>query len=293
MSADSEPLDLCTMARTKLHSAMDGSLHRWVLLKNSIFRPPLAPVPSVATTVSLSNHVYIPSDDSYSQDDNDEEEELDSFMFPDASKLVAVEANTCEAEWLESLLKSLGDGGEDECASDDVRVSVIPVEDDEEPPLSPLPSPTSSSDDLHQHAYFAPPIAVPYPVPYPPFHPPLLHPYILGPIIESPISPLPAYDALPYYDTDELDDLSVPEAIEDTSDDESDALSTPSLGRSSVLELVDPTSIPLPGQRRIQRRSPHVYLHTADFYLDRYALDPLPFPDEDQFTSYNGVYHEC
>jgi len=290
MSDDSEPLDLCTMARIKLHSAMDGSLHRWVLLKNSIFRPPPAPVPSVATTVSLSNHVYIPSDDSYSEDDdNDEEEE---FMFPDASKLVGVEANTCEAEWLDSLLKSLDDGGEDECASNaDVRVSVIPVDDDEDTPLSPLPSPTCSSDDLHQHAYFAPPIAVPYPVPYPPFHPPLLRPYILGPIIEPPISPLPAYDALPYFDTDELDDLSVPEAIEDTSDDESDAPSTPSLGRSSILELVDSTS--LAGQRRIQRRSPHVYLHTSDLHLDRYGLDSLPFSDEDEFTSYNAVYHEC
>ncbi|OJA11933.1 hypothetical protein AZE42_06378 [Rhizopogon vesiculosus] len=290
MSAE-PPLDLCTMARSKLHSAMNGSLHRWVLLKNSMFRPP---VPSVATTVSFSNPVYIPSDDVISEDDG-EEEELDSFMFPDASKLIGAEANTSEAAWLDSLLESLSDGGEDECPSDnDVRISVIPVEDDEDPPFSPLPSPSSSSDDLNQHTYFSPPIAVPYPVPYPPFHPPLLRPYVLGPIIQSPVSPPPAYDALPYYDTDELDDLSVPEAIEDTSDDESDALSTPSLGRSSLLELVDPTSIPLPGQRSIRLRSqPRVYIHTADSFLDRYVLDPLPFPDEDHSTSYNALYHEC
>jgi len=248
-----------------------------------------------ATTSSFSNHVYISSDDG-DNDDDSEEEELDSFMFPDASNLIGVEANTSEAKWLDSLLESLSDGGEDECASDaDVRVSILPVDDDEDPPFSPLPSPTSSSDDLHQHTYFSPPIAVPYPVPYPPFHPPLVGPYVLGPTIESPLSPPSAYDALPYYDTDELDDLSVPEAIEDTSDDESDALSTPSLGRSSVSELVDPTSIPLPGQRRIQGLSqPRVYIHALDCYPDPYALDPLPFPDlEDHSTSFNAVYYEC
>jgi len=286
-----EPLDLYTMARSKLHSAMNGSLHRFVLLKNSMFPPPPAPVSSVATTSTFSNHLYIPSDDVDSEDDS-EEEELDSFMFPDASALVG--ADTSEAKWLDSLLESL-DSGEDECASDaHVRVSVMPVEDDEDSSLSPLPSPTLSSEDFHQHTYFSPPIAVPYPVPYPPFHPPLVRPFVLGPIIESPLSPPVTYDALPYYDTDELDDLSVPEAIEDTSDDESDALSTPELGRSSVLELVDPASVPLPGQRGIQRRSqPLVYIHTPDSYLDRYALDPLPFPDEDHSTSYNAVYHEC
>jgi hypothetical protein len=289
----SEPLDLCTMARSKLHSAVNGSLHRWVLLKNSIFPPPLAPVPSVATNSSSLKHVYTPSDDADSEHDG-EDGELGSFVFPDASNLVGVEAGSSEADWLNSLLDSLSDEGGDECAPDDVHVSVIPVEDDEDPSFSPLPSPTLSSDDLHQHTYFSPPIAVPYPVPYPPFHPPLVRPYVLGPVIESSFPFPPAYDALPYYDTDELDDLSVPEAIDDTSDDESDAPSTPSLGRSSVLELVGPTSIPLAGQRRIQRRSqPHVYIHTSDSYLDRYALDPLPFPDEDNSTSYNTVYHEC
>lgn len=282
------------MARSKLHSAVGGSLslHRFVLLKNSVFRPPRAPyVPSVATTSPCSNHVYITSGDADSEDDGEEEE--DSFMFPDASKLVG--ANTSEAEWLDSLLESLVEGGENECASDtDVSVSVIPVEDDEDPPLSPLTSPMSSSDDLLSHqAYYSPSIAVPYPVPYPPFHPPLVRPYGLDPIIESPVSPPPAYDALPYYDADELDDLSVPEAIEDTSDDESDALSTPPLGRSSDLDFVDPTSIPLPGQRERRGLQPHVYIRHPDSYFDRYALDPLPFPYEDQSTSYNAVYYEC
>ncbi|KAG1736284.1 hypothetical protein EDD22DRAFT_959780 [Suillus occidentalis] len=91
----------------------------------------------------------------------------------------------------------------------------------------------------------------------------------------SPVSPFPAYGALPYYDADELDDLSVPEAIEDTSD-ESEALSTPPLGRSSELDFVDSTS--LPGQRRRRRSQAHVYIRQPDFYFDRYALDPLPFP---------------
>lgn len=284
-----EPVDLSTMARSKLHSAMGGSLHRWVLLKNSIFRPPRAPyVPSVATSSSYSKHVYVSSDEGDHEDDDEDEEDLDSFMFPDGSKLVGAEASTSEAEWLDSLLESLVEGGED--ASDvDVRISVLAVEDDEDPPLSPLTSPMSSSDDLLSHQAYV----VPYPVPYPPFHPPLVRPYDLGPIIESPVSPFPAYDALPYYDADELDDLSVPEAIEDTSDDESDALSTPSLGRSSELDFVDSTSPALPGQRRRRRSQAHVYIRQPDSYFDRYSLDPLPFPDEDHSTSYNVVYHEC
>jgi len=283
-----EPVDLSTMARSKLHSAMGGSLHRWVLLKNSIFRPPRTPYePSVATSSSYSKHIYISSDDRDNEDD-DEEEELDSFMFPDASKLVGAGASTSEAEWLDSLLESLVEGGED-ASDNDVRITVLAVEDDEDPPLSPLTSPMSSSDDLLSHQAYV----VPYPVPYPPFHPPLVHPYDLGPIIESPVSTFLAYDALPYYDADELDDMSVPEAIEDTSDDESDALSTPSLGRSSELDFVDPTSLPLPGQRRRRRSQPHVYIRQPDSYFDRYTLDPLPFPDEDHSISYNPVYHEC
>lgn len=285
------------MARNKLHSAVGGkdtcSLHRWVLLKNSIFRfqqPSATPDPSRANTVC-------PEHDEGDDEDESEADETDSFMFPDASKLVihgGTDVSSSEAEWLDSLLESLcGSGGEDQFGSDnDVRD--VPVEDDDDSQLSPLTSPMSSSDDLlTHHAYYSPPIHSSYPVPYPPFHPPLLRPCELGPIIDSPvISPPSAYDALPYYDIDDLDDLSVPEAIEDISDDESDVLSTPSLCRSSQLFFVDPATVPLPERRR-RRSQPHVYIRSMDSHFDRYELDPLPFPDEDNFSSYNHVYQEC
>ncbi|KIJ69355.1 hypothetical protein HYDPIDRAFT_36423 [Hydnomerulius pinastri MD-312] len=300
MSAESS--NLFTMARNKLHMTVGGrdncSLHRWVLLKNSMFRSQPAPSPVAVTGPPSPISVFSEHDED--DEDDGEVEESDSFMFPDASNLVVhggTDMNASEAEWLDSLLETLCEGEEDGFCSDaDVRVSVVAVDDDEEyAPLSPLTSPMSSSDDLlNQNAYYSPPIAVPYPVPYPPFHPPLVRPYELGPIIESPlISPPPAYDALPYYDIDELDDLSVPDAIEDTSDDESDAPSTPSLGHCSDIFFVDPASVPLPGERRRRRSQPHVYIRTTGSFIDRYELDPLPFPDEDNFRSYNPVYQEC
>lgn len=195
-----------------------------------------------------------------------------------------------EAEWLDSLLETLCEGEDDEfCSDSDVRASAA-VEEDDDASLSPLTSPMSSSDDLlNQQTHFSPPIAVPYPVPYPPFHPPLVGPYELGPIIESPSNSSPrAYDAVSRYDTDELDDLSVPDAIEDTSDDESDAPSLPSLDRSS--DLFFDTS--LLGERRQQRSRPDVYIRTTGSVFDRFELDPLPFLDEDNFNSYNA-YEEC
>ncbi|KAH7889659.1 hypothetical protein F5I97DRAFT_1801925 [Phlebopus sp. FC_14] len=298
MSADYS--NLFTMARNKLHSAVGArdncSLHRWVLLKNSMFHSQSVPNPPAPS--GPSNPTVISSErDEDSDDELDGEVESDSFMFPDASKLVTrrgADINSSEAEWLDSLLETLCDGGEDDFNSDaDVRVSVVAVEDDEEDgPLSPLASPTSSSDDLlNQPRYYSPPVAVPYPVPYPPFHPPLVRPYELGPVIGSPSISPSAYDALPYFDIDELDDLAVPDAIEDTSDDESDTPSTPSLGRSDLF-FVDPASVPLPGERR-RRSQPHVYIRSTDSFLDRYELDPLPFPGEDNFQPYNHVYQEC
>ncbi|KAG6331055.1 hypothetical protein ID866_8037 [Astraeus odoratus] len=304
MSAESS--NLFTMARNKLHAAVGGkdncSLHRWVLLKNSIFRFQSCPCPPPSATPGPSNpNPVCPEHDEGDDEDEDEDEgavdETDSFLFPDATNLVIhgrTDVNSSEAEWLDSLLESLSDGREDEFNSDNEMRSV-PVEDDDDSALSPLASPMSSSDDLlSHHAYYSPPIDKQYPVPYPPFHPPLVRPCELGPIIESPaISPPSAYDALPYYDIDELDDLSVPEAIEDVSDDESDVPSTPSLCRSSELFFVDPATVPLPAERRRRRPQPHVYIRTTDPHFDRYEFDPLPFPDQDNFSSYNHVYQEC
>ena len=288
--------NLFTMARSKLHAAIGGkdscNLHRWVLLKNSVFRSQSPPTPSVLNGPSSSLCVF--SEDV--ADDEEDGAESDSFMFPDASKLIpegGTDVSVSEAEWLDSLLESLCEGEEDEfCAESDVRVSVVAVEEDDDASLSPLTSPMSSSDDLlSQQAHCSSPTVIPYPVPYPLFHPPLVRPYELSPIVESPlISSSPPYDsdALSRYDIDELDDLSVPEAIEDTSDDESDVPSTPSLGRSSALFF----GTPLSGERGQQRCQPDVYIRTTGSVYDRFELDPLPFPDEDNFNSYN-VYEEC
>ena len=282
---------LFTMARSKLHAAIGGrdncNLHRWVLLKNSVFRSQSPPTPSVLN--GPSGPVCVCSEGVADDEDGGELEESDSFMFPDASKLIprgGTDMTVSEAEWLDTLLETLCEGEEDEmCSGSDARVSVGAVEEDDDASLSPLTSPMSSSDDLlNQHAHYSPSTTVPYPVPYPPFHPPLVGPYVLGPVIESPlISPPAAYDALSRYDMDELDDLSVPEAIEDTSDDESDTPSTPLLGRSSHLFF----GTSLSGERRQE-----VYIRTTGSVFDRFELDPLPFPDEDQLNSYN-VYGEC
>ncbi|KAG9318517.1 TCP-1/cpn60 chaperonin family-domain-containing protein [Chiua virens] len=230
--------------------------------------------------------VCVCSEDAAEDEDGGMLEESDSFMFPDASKLIprgGVDITVSEAEWLDSLLETLREGEEDEfCADSDVRVSDA-VEDDDAP-ISPLTSPMSSSDDLVNQHHGPSPTVVPYPIPYPPFHPPLVHPYVLGPIVEPPL----VSHALSQYELDELDELFVPEAIEDTSDDESDTPSTPSLGRSSVLFF----GTSLSGERREQRSQLDVYIHTTGSVYERFELDPLPFPDEDNLNSYN-VYEEC
>ena len=297
-----ESPDLSTLARSKLHLSVGGkdscSLRRWVLLKNLILRSSSSSPSTSAVTLQKTdvNNVYSPHEGDTEDEEVCCEEEADSFMFPDASKLNSCggpDANASEADWLDSLLETLGDEDEDFNADSDVQVSILRADDDDDQPCSPLISPMSSSDDLvnQQPAYYPTPIAVPYPVPYPPFHPPLIQSFELD-SLHSPLDS-PYEDPLPYYDMDDVEDLAVPDAIEDTSDDESDAVSTPSLIRSSSnLSLVDPASIPLPAERR---RRPHlqIYIDTDDSYLYPFELDPLPFRD-DRLASYNHhVYQEC
>jgi hypothetical protein len=282
-------------------------LHRWVLLKNSLHRanPLSASTPTAADSPDTHN-VYPP--DERDIEDEDEDEEADSFMFPDAEKLgnsKEVYNNASEAAWLDSLLESLEDDDNEEFNMDsDVNISTLPVDDDEDllsPLISPLMSPMSSSDDLVNQSYYPPPIAVSYPVPYPPYHPPLVrsceHESMYPPHASSPSSPpsppppSPYDDPLPYHDIDDFEDFSVPDAIEDTSDDESDALTTPSITHSSsMLSLVDPALIPLPAERRRRRPQLHVYVDPEDRAFYPFELDPLPFSDH--FDSYDS-YQEC
>lgn len=299
----SQSPNLFTLARSKLHLSVGGkdscSLHRWVLLKNSIIRSNPLTTSSAAAEEADVNHVYPPSHGDEYDEEVSTEEEADSFLFPDAGKFVdnrATNVNASEAEWLDSLLETLGDDDEEELSVSDVHVSLSPTDDDEDLLPSPLLSPSSSSDDLvSPTAYYPSPIAVPYPVPYPPFHPPLIHSYGFDSSFDSPITSMPLShdDPLPYYDLDDMSDMSVPDAIEDTSDDESEVPTTPSLTRStsSSLSSVDPASIPLPvGRSRSPHLHPHVYIDTDDAYFYPFELDPLP--STDFHGSYNA-YQEC
>lgn len=265
--------ELSSLTRSKLSSSTSKescSLHRWVLLKNSITRaPPSSPI------TPQSDQPELPHDA-----DEDDLEESDAFMFPDVAKFGPVaESNAAEAQWLDSLLETLGDDDDD-----DFNVGHLPADDDDDHLLlSPLPSPMSSSDDLVSQTYFHSP--VPY-IPTYPFRPQLMLPY----------HPLPN-DPLPYYDLEEDDDVPpVPDAIDDTSDDESETPPTPSLrGSSSSLSLPDPASVPLPAERsRLGWAQPHIYVDGEDDYYSPFELhpelDPLPFPERNPFNTY---HQEC
>ena len=98
------------------------------------------------------------------------------------------------------------------------------------------------------------------------------------------------------FDADE--DLCVPDAIEDTSDDESDALSTPYTQSVASLSPTDPASVPLPTERTRLRGHPHVYVESDSDYFYPFELDPpLPFHDEDHSDTARvfrpPVYQEC
>jgi len=293
MSFDSSS-SLCSLTRSKLSTSSKGgcSLHRWVLLKNSIVNSP-----------SLTDSTTLPSQHESNHDDGDDDEEVlsvgetDAFMFPD----VDVAVKNSEAQWLDSLLEELGDDEDDDYyyADSDQPSTSLPTDDDEFPLYSPTGSPMSSSDDLPNQPDYYSSISVPYPVPYPPYQSPVIHAYHFDsqfdPLISSASISLPYENPFPYHDMDDLEDLPVPDAIDDTSDDESDALTTPSLGRSSSsLSLVDAASIPLPQERsRLRHANPRVYVDSPDSYFYSFEIDPLPFPDDEQVhTSYNH-YQEC
>jgi len=279
--------NLFTMARSKLHSVVGAgakdncSLHRWVLLKNSIVRSHSPAVPVVSTDTSPSNDVHRHDGEEEEEDTFTDEEDM--FVFPDAGVFVdarEAEAPSSEAQWLDSLLETLGDEPEDD--DSDMQVSVSP-DDDFSPPMSPL----SSSDDLFgAHSYYPPFENVQHPVyyppnPYPASHPPVVRPCQLDSDFHAALDMCPHSEPLPY--ADDVDDLSVPDAIEDTSDDESDAPTTP-FARSTS-SLIDPASIPLPLERTRPSRHPHVYIDTDDSYFYPFELDPPSFTDDHVHSS--------
>ncbi|THU90697.1 hypothetical protein K435DRAFT_780328 [Dendrothele bispora CBS 962.96] len=297
----SESSNLSSLTRSKLHHSVGSkdkcSLHRWVLLKNSFVRA----LPLTTNNTSPSNEAM---DANYSESPRGAEEtasdDADSFMFPDVSNMAessGVDGGASEAQWLDSLLETLGDDDDDDFSVD--NVSVLQPDDDDDHMLSPIVSPMSSSDDLSSvdfssQADFSSPIAVsyPYPVPYPPFHPPLISYHQL----DSSFDPLDITgDPLPYYDLEDVEDLPVPDAIEDTSDDESDTLLTPSVGHSSSSLLsLDSSPAPLSADRsRSHHSSPHVYIDSDDSSFYPYETDPDPLPFSDHLRSPYNFYQEC
>ncbi|KAK7054943.1 hypothetical protein VNI00_003406 [Paramarasmius palmivorus] len=286
-----EPSELSTLARSKLHLSVGGrercSLHRWVLLKNSIVRA----LPLTTTSLSQSEPTLSHCTHHYHHQEHadvdveDEEvgpEETDSFIFPNAEKFVdnSNVDRSAEEDWLDSVLENLGD-------DDDSDTVSLQTDDDDDHLLSPLLSPMSSSDDLTSD-YYSPSN---YPVPYPPYHPPLVRTYDVT--FDDSFFDSTSHDhPFPYYDEDDVSDLPVPDAIEDTSDDESDTPLTPSIGQSSdssVLRLVDPAAIPLPVERgSYGQNGPRVFIHTSescfyphseDFHLS-YSFRPHFRPQE-------------
>ncbi|EIN03625.1 hypothetical protein PUNSTDRAFT_146953 [Punctularia strigosozonata HHB-11173 SS5] len=303
-SAASLSSSLSTLARSKLQSVSSSgskdscSLHRWVLLKNSIVRSH----PAVADKERCSaTCTYAPEQDGHQEEHEHEEDEVEdslgeSFMFPDVDALLASDKRGSEDEWLDSLLENLNDDDAENDAEIDVQVAVLAVdedEDDDTAEFTPFASPSSSSDDLLGPP--SAPVAIPYqyPVPYPPL--PATSFNYFSSDVDASISP-PYADALPftYAPADDHADLPMPDAIEDTSDDESDAPLTPWGRSTSSLSalVVDPASVPLPAERQ---PLVSVYVDVDDAFFNPFELDPLPFAADEPrtFERERAYYPEC
>jgi len=303
MSSDNPSLSQVT--RSKLSLVIGGgakdscSLHRWVLLKNSITRSQ----PNNAATCSPNNtSELLPT---YPSDAGDEDEEVcfdvehDSFIYPDGRMLLdsscSANNDSSESQWFDSLLESLEH--EDSDDSHEPLLHVGDEDDEDDLPLSPSASPMSSTDDLDLPVYNNTPISMPYPVVYPPYNPPLLSPLELQPLNTSLDSIYPPFNvALPYNAEDDIDDLPVPDTVEDLSDDESDALCTPTpTTRSPSMSLVVASARSSERARRLA--VPEVYVNAdGSYFRHGLELDPLPFAHDSSNPShmFESVYaHDC
>lgn len=299
MSAETSLLHSIT--RSKLYESVNSkdncSLHRWVLLKNSILSS------SYLHDTSVSEY---PEATVNSNEETDEEEEpeeeigsvVDAFMFPDAGNFVSprsTESHDSEAQWLDSLLETLAEDEDDDYPSDsEMHTSTLPVDEDDDQLLSPTLSPLASSDDLHQSRFYPSPVSVPYSAEFSTFDSPFARGYAIAPALNS---SAPSYssvfeDPLPYHDLDDIEDSSVPDAIEDVSDDESDALSTPSFGRSiTSLSLDSSPSANFPTEpSRLRQPLSNSYVDKHTPYLSPFELDPLPFPEESSRHTFYTAY---
>jgi len=305
MSSENQTLSRVT--RSKLSLAIGGgakdshSLHRWVLLKNSITRSQ----PHSTFSCSPNNtSALLPTFHSDAGDEDEEvcfDEEHDSFIYPDAHKLLdspcSANEDSSESQWFDSLLESLEHEDSDDSHEPLLHVGDDDDDEDDLAPLTPSASPVSSTDDLGHPVYNNTPIPMPYPVVYPPYNPPLLSPLELQPLNTSLDSIYPPFNvALPYNDVDDMDDLPVPDTVEDLSDDESDVFSAPTPDTPSPsMSLVDAGA--RSSERARRHVVPQVYVSADEPYFRHgLELDPLPFAHDSANPSlvFESVYRqEC
>jgi hypothetical protein len=290
------------LARSKLRSACSSgsrdnlSLHRWVLLKNSITVHPEHPQfePSQSdgsSSEGVNTQCGYPDGDVEVEFEEEEvgidsiDEDVFSFRFPDPGDSVAAtdEASASEEQWLDSLLETLVD--DDDSSDIELDLHGSPPTPTPSPSSSCPPSPVLSSPEQSSSSL---PISVPNAVPYPTCRPPFTgRPFDIDSrdffaYHFSPVScpPSPSSSYLHHYDIlDDSDTLSVPDAIEDasSSDDETDSLSTPFSRSRSSLNLVDPALVPLPHDGP----EPQIYSASRD------GFRPIPYDGSDQLPYYD------
>lgn len=254
--------NLASLARLKLHSGSSNgsrdnlSLHRWVLLKNSIIRDDAAPLTPAEEERDSGAPSLVPDAPDAEDDEDDDALNYDgaffNFLFPDPGYGAEAQRDAAtiatEEQWFDSLLETLGDDEDDDSNQHHIPSAVkliasTPPEADDvyhsnaHPPQPSDPaSPASSYSD--EYSLASPPplplqsIAVPYPVPYPP----LVKPYGAAPAAHDddaneedelcyyaprarPATPVAAASTAAYFlPYNDLEDsyLSMPDAMEDS-----------------------------------------------------------------------------
>lgn len=295
--------NLASLARSKLHSALssgardNGSLHRWVLLKNSIVR-------NFSNNSNTSATQIDASDDDFAEEDytvnSDEYEDLSSFLFPDPGEAASdgvEDINVSEAQWLDSVLEDLGEDDDEGVNNSIDKVPIVQCTNNNQ--LSPNIVCTyfKANSDI-----IAPRAIIHYPVPYPPIHPPLVQQYDLdsstdsgssssSPTDDSSFPPSPV-DSIPFRGARGFYLSSMPDVIEDFSDDETEAPTTPFSRSRSSLHSVDPTYVPIPNNRARVQSGPRVYSEADDTFFHPFKLDPLPYANNFDHSQFHNPYHQ-
>lgn len=268
---------LHSITRSKLHGSINKdqcSLYRWVLLKNSILSSNFQDAAMSEYSETISNINNEETDEEVS-----EENVVDAFMFPDAGNFASSRSADAEAQWLDSLLETLAEDEDDDYPSDSDHHSALPVDEDDDQLLSPSLSPLASSEDLHQSRFYPSSVSVPYSTYFSPFDSTLAHAHDFESALNSTAPSLSTA-----VEDDDIEDSSVPDAIEDMSDDESDTVSTPSFGRSIAFLFFDSSADSAsPTSRSTWKSSPR---SRPSHYSNPFELDPLPFADESSHPAF-------